>query len=66
MGDAINSGQLDYCPFIDVENGILYFTNERYSLGKASLTVEGLKKAGQIKANGFGDIYRIPLETAFG
>ncbi len=29
MGENINSKQMDYCPFVDVENQTLYFTSRR-------------------------------------
>ena len=29
LGSSINSSKLDYCPFVDVMNNVLYFTSER-------------------------------------
>jgi len=29
LGEEINSGQMDYCPFVHVQEGVLYFTSKR-------------------------------------
>jgi len=62
MGDIVNSPQLDYCPFIDVENDVFYFTSERFESDNKPITVESLKANSFKPQNGFGDIYRIPMK----
>lgn len=32
LGKGINSAQMDYCPYVDSKNGILYFTSKRTGL----------------------------------
>jgi hypothetical protein len=61
LGEEINSSQLDYCPFIDTNNKVLYFTSERQGLEEELITVDGLKMASNMPQNGYGDIYRIPI-----
>ncbi|MBK9249982.1 MAG: PD40 domain-containing protein [Ignavibacteria bacterium] len=29
LGDKVNSTQMDYCPYVDIRTGILYFTSKR-------------------------------------
>ena len=31
---ATNSNRIDYCPFVDVRNQVLYFTSERNNVAK--------------------------------
>lgn len=63
MGENINSPQLDYCPFIDIERNNLYFTSEKFDLNTSRIkTVEDLKLYSNQTKNGMGNIYRIGLE----
>ncbi len=60
MGELVNSEKLDYCPFVDLENGNFYFTSDRDKAveGKVN-TVYELKAEAHQALNGMGNIYRI-------
>jgi len=63
MGAAINSNSLDYCPFIDVNRGVFYFTSDRASAIDVRLkNVEELEAEADKILNGMGNIYRIGLD----
>ena len=62
MGEKINSESLDFCPFVDVERGVFYFTSDRAIEHSVQLnTVEELEDEADRILNGMGNIYRIPL-----
>lgn len=65
LGPEINSDKLDYCPFVDYQNGNLYFTSDRASTytPKIDSTDQLMRLANGI-LNGMGNIYRIKLKTA--
>lgn len=44
LGGRINSKDLDYCPFIDVDTNILYFTSSRSSVPKKMKSKKSLKE----------------------
>ncbi|MEL7118017.1 MAG: exo-alpha-sialidase [Bacteroidota bacterium] len=65
MGLRINSEKLDYCPFVDLENNVLYFTSERIH--------ENLERISSVKAmidyanmvqNGLGNIFHIVFDPS--
>lgn len=58
---AVNSGKLDYCPFIDFTNGTFYFTSERLAGSRIIGSPNDLKDMADRPGNGLGDIYRINL-----
>lgn len=63
MGELINSNKLDYCPFIDWENGNFYFTSERMEINNEDLkNVKAIKELSHSTLNGFGNIYKIGLD----
>jgi len=63
MGPEINSEYLDYCPFVDLKRGNLYFTSERVSKDKVDIiTPADIEKAALNTLNGMGNIYRIGLK----
>lgn len=63
MGNAINSPQLDFCPFIDAERNNFYFTSERGLVsGKKVQRVQELNEMAEGILNGMGNIYRIRLD----
>ena len=65
FGPAINTSRLEYCPFVDFNNGNLYFTSNRIAEGKPIMaTVEDFHKVAHSPQNGFGDIYRIAWDKA--
>ena len=64
LGKEINSNRLDYCPFVDFTNNILYFSSNRrepikiddYNIFKGHLTDS---------KNGMGDIYHVSLDKLY-
>ena len=62
LGGAINSASLDYCPFFDVENNLLYFTSNR------SKNLDVLRQYRDIYLydsgifNGSGNIYFVKFD----
>ena len=64
LGEEINSEKLDYCPFIDWQNGNFYFTSDRTKTieGKIQSVQELETEADQV-LNGMGNIYRISLDN---
>lgn len=65
LGNEINSDKLDYCPFLDVSTGNLYFTSDRtLSSNKRIETVSELEGFANQVLNGFGNIYRVNFENA--
>lgn len=61
--EGINSNKLDYCPFVDVENGILYFSSER--VGEKPdiiLSIDQLSAQADQILNGMSNIYRVKFE----
>ncbi len=62
-GDHINSTKLDYCPFVDIVNGNIYFTSNRIkSYDSGISTVEDFCNRAYDIENGMGNIYRINLD----
>ncbi len=64
LSEKVNSKQLDYCPFIDENRAILYFTSDRSNPAPDTLqTVKQMVEwANQIE-NGFGNLYRIRMNA---
>ena len=63
MGEKINSAKLDYCPFIDEERNIFYFTSDRMEVDSNRISeIEKLKSFANSTQNGMGDIYRIGMD----
>lgn len=64
MGPFINSENMDFCPFIDWENRIFYFSSERTVLNTQALkTVSDIKQLAHNPLNGFSNIYKISLDV---
>ena len=64
MGTLINSEKLDFCPFIDWENRIFYFSSERTVLNTQALkTVSDIKQLAHNPLNGFSNIYKMSLDV---
>ena len=63
MGELINSEGLDFCPFIDLQNGVFYFTSDRaFKHERQIQSVEELEAEADQLLNGMGNIYRIPMD----
>jgi hypothetical protein len=66
MGDQINSPGLDFCPFVDVKNGVLYLTSDRSKVKDSypsALNIEQLKKEFSGHGIGLGRLYTIPFNV---
>lgn len=64
MGATINSKKLDYCPFIDWNEGNFYFTSER--MNESDVTIKNVKQIKELSSNvknGFGNIYKIGIDS---
>lgn len=64
MGKAINSNVMDYCPFVDVKTGMLYFTSKRNSVKKQldkKLSIEELLQEMSIYENGLSRLYQVDI-----
>ncbi len=65
LGLEINSDKMDYCPFVDIKNNILYFTSKRSkvkrSFDKAQTMYELQKEFNQYE-NGLSRIYQVPIK----
>lgn len=63
LGDSINSPFLDYCPFVDWENGILYFSSNRKDDTAGDTTWNYGQIAGQSRStlNGLGNLFKVRL-----
>jgi hypothetical protein len=60
MGPTINTKYLDYCPFVDINSGILYFSSDRITLHADSITsIKQLKQFAHSIENGYGNIYKV-------
>ncbi len=67
FGSVINSNKMDYCPFVDVRNKILYFTSQRssFDLDKARKNTDEFLEELNKYDNGFSRLYKIGTETIF-
>lgn len=67
LGDKYNSAQMDYCPFYDVQNDLLYFTSKRsfseFELDSFKSFEDFLSKVNSYK-NGLSRIYYLPLKIS--
>ena len=65
MGETINSPFLDFCPFVDPKEGILYFTSDRtdiHDFYENRLDIESLKRDFNSPSKGVGRLYTIPFD----
>lgn len=62
----LNSGKLDYCPFVSFDKKILFFTSERNSLKSSFVDrpakIDELVKSFTSPQNGGGDIYWVSFD----
>lgn len=68
LGSTVNSNKIDYCPWWDEKEGVLYFTSERSMVPKVQetqMTWEDLEKQFGQYTNGMGRIYRIPFSIPY-
>ncbi len=66
LGEGINSSSLDFSPFIDLKNRVLYFTSNRSKVKQSypeRMAFKDYQKDMKQFSNGLGRIYRAPLES---
>jgi len=64
LGPEINSDKMDYCPFYDAANSILYFTSRRSSIvpdTSKKHSIEELEKEINKYENGLSRIYQVNI-----
>ncbi|MHC4822617.1 MAG: nuclear transport factor 2 family protein [Planctomycetota bacterium] len=63
LAGGINSPQLDYCPFFDPHEEVLWFTSQRpKERASYDLRLSALQEDWQDAGNGSGDLYRVLFE----
>lgn len=65
MGSSINSKSLDYCPFIDIDNKVLYFTSRKNSFPEyfeKPIDLKELIKILEQPENGLDKVYWIGFD----
>lgn len=63
LGDFINSDKLDYSPFYDIRNKILYFTSSRNETSEAEVkSLEEFREINDEYANGQSRIYKVKID----
>ena len=64
IGGEINSAQMDYCPYVDLNTGILYFTSRRSSVTPETKysSLDKLVKEINKYENGYSRIYKVPIK----
>ena len=66
MGNIINSNKMDYCPFMDTKNGMLYFTSKRDNTKtqfNLPLSIEDLFSELHRYDNGLSRLYGIAVDS---
>ena len=66
MGPQINSTKMDYCPFVDLKSGELYFTSKRTSVKDHFETIQSMDKLleeMQKYDNGLSRLYRVKSDN---
>jgi hypothetical protein len=63
LSNAINSNQMDYCPFYDINSNTLYFTSKRNSIqDKKFDSIEEFQNEISKVENGFSRIYKVNIK----
>ena len=68
MGDAINSKQMDYCPFVNTKSGALYFTSKRNTVNTTfddNQTLDELMKEMNRYENGLSRLYEVNIKSGW-
>jgi hypothetical protein len=65
LGGEINSAQMDYCPYVDLNAGILYFTSRRSTINTKGRfdSVASLDQEINKYENGYSRIYKVPIAS---
>ena len=60
LGAPVNTERLEYCPYVDLEAGILYFTSERRTEADSAIgSADALEQYARRIENGLGNIYHL-------
>lgn len=65
LGEKINSSKMDYCPFVNIKSGILYFTSKRNTINTKfdeAQNIEDLVKKMNTYENGLSRLYQIKFD----
>ena len=63
LGEEINSDRMEYCPFYDFREKILYFTSKRNEVKpKEVKTLEAFQKNSEQYSNGLSRIYKVQID----
>lgn len=67
LGENINSKYMDYCPFVNLRTGTLYFTSRRSSIQPINniQSMEDFKNVTNIYENGNSRIYMVNINLEF-
>jgi hypothetical protein len=63
LPEPINSNRLDFCPFWDDSEKVLYFSSNRKKKSPKTYTLESLEHQFQQAGNGLGDLFRIKIDS---
>jgi hypothetical protein len=65
LGGVINSGSLDYCPFVSFDKKYFFFTTKKMTIKPTAVKLNGetVKKILSSPGNGTDDIYVMSFET---
>lgn len=64
LGTDVNSAQMDYCPYVDIHTGILYFTSKRSGVqtpGKKPFTTQRFMEEITRYDNGMSRLYSVNI-----
>ena len=64
LGKQINSAFMDYCPFVDIKNGLLYFTSKRNTVKKQfekTHTLDDVLREMNVYENGISRLYQVDI-----
>ena len=67
LGENINGPSLDFCPFVDWENDMLYFSSNRVAQiedGQSDWSYDLVARHSRGPLNGLGNLYRVKLPTS--
>jgi hypothetical protein len=63
MGDKVNSQAMDYCPYVDIDNQLLYLTSKKNNIKNQKLkNIKSLLKTFNSYENGMSRIYSTPFK----
>lgn len=66
LGKLVNSNLMDYCPFVDTNKGLLYFTSKRNQVKKQldkTSSIDDVVKELTIYENGLSRLYQIDIQS---